>query len=336
MSALAHRAPSPLHRLPGLSARLGIDLWVKRDDLTPIAGGGSKLRKVEAVFHELPNDVTWVITNGAVQSNHCRTTAITARQAGLGCTLILHGQGADTPVGGNYALIRLLGCDTQLVQPRAISEAIAQRVRELSDCGEIVAVVAGGGHCPAGAQAMASAAREARDQWLAAGIRPTAIVHASGTGATQAGLVAGVSDHPGAPEVIGISIARNWVRGAPAVQEALTWLGCASDHWTFDDAYVGPGYGIAEERTWSAITVAADEDGLLLDPTYTGKAMSGLIDLVEQGRIPRHSTVLFWHTGGLLNLLAEPDGVENAATGRASTPRTSYPEIGAYRYAETR
>lgn len=331
-STRALETGSPLQRLPGLSDRLGISLWVKRDDLTPIAGGGSKLRKVQAVFRELPDEVSWIITNGAVQSNHCRTTAIAARQFGLGCTLILHGQDADTRITGNYALIRLLQCDTQIVRPADIPDTIAQHMAMLSDRGERVAVIAGGGHCPAGARAMASAAREARQQWQAAGFEPDAIVHASGTGATQAGLIAGLSDMSRPPEVIGISVARSRLRGVPPVSEALAWLGCSSDKWSFDDAYVGPGYGKADERTWSAITVAAEDDGLLLDPTYTGKAMAGLIDLVEKGRIPQASTVLFWHTGGLLNLLAEPPGVEAATTVLARSLRASSQESGAHRH----
>lgn len=306
----AHPA-SPLHRLPGLSRRLGLDLWAKRDDLTAVTGGGSKFRKVAAVFNELPSDTSWVITNGAVQSNHCRTTAIAAREFGLGCTLVLHGSRAETSLDGNYALLRLLQCDTHIVSPSNISNTIAQYVRLLSEQGENVAVIAGGGHCPAGTRAMASAAREARTQWHAAGIHPEFILHASGTGATQAGLVAGVSDMSHPPSVVGISVARDARRGAAAVSEALGWLGCSSNGWNFIDSYVGPSYGAADEKTWQAIRTAAHEDGLVLDPTYTGKAMAGLFDLVETGQIARDTTVIFWHTGGLLNLLASPKGSEN-------------------------
>ncbi len=125
--------------------------------------------------------------------------------------------------------------------------------------------------------------------------------HASGTGATQAGIVGGFASETDSPVVVGVSVARARERGSAAVAEALSWVGPSQCPWEFDDTQVGAGYGSPTDESSWAVAFAARTEGLILDPVYTGKAFAGLIAHTRSGHVPPGSRVLFWHTGGLLN-----------------------------------
>lgn len=302
---------SPLHPLPRLGADLGVELRVKRDDLAPVPGGGNKLRKLLAILAEPDaRDATALVTTGGTQSNHARVTALLAAERGLRCALVLHGRPdeLDAPAG-NLRLARLAGAEVRIVEPLGIRAALDAAMKELAGAGETPLLVPGGGHSAAGALAYVRAVEEASEQldgWV-----PDHIVLASGTGATQAGIVAGCRRAGWPTRVIGVSVAREAERGGAAVREVLDALdpretSAAGLRVECRDEWRAGGYERVDDATLGAIRHAARREGLLLDPTYTGKAFAGLMDLVRQGEIEPGQRVLFWHTGGLVNLLHSP------------------------------
>jgi 1-aminocyclopropane-1-carboxylate deaminase/D-cysteine desulfhydrase-like pyridoxal-dependent ACC family enzyme len=307
--------PTPLLPLPRLSDKLGIDLWVKRDDLLPLPGGGNKVRKIHTIMRDaIARQSTVLVTNGGMQSNHARVVALVAAARGLGCRLVLHDATGDrSSWSGNFRLMQLAGADICIVPPDGVADALKRTLETLRRQGEIPFEIPGGGHSLAGTTAYADAVGELRRQITNRDWSPDTIVVASGTGATQAGLVAGTICHRVHAQVIGISVARRNPYGAQVVQrslnEYLTHVGLPTpdDVVHFRDEWIGDGYERANAEVWAALTLAARSEGLVLDPTYTGKAFAGLLHLVRTGEIPTGARVLFWHTGGLLNLMAAQD-----------------------------
>jgi 1-aminocyclopropane-1-carboxylate deaminase/D-cysteine desulfhydrase-like pyridoxal-dependent ACC family enzyme len=303
---------SPLHRLPGLSRLLSLDLWVKRDDLLPMPGGGNKIRKMHAIMAGVRADgYTALVSTGGVQSNHARAVALTAAAEGLRCTLVLHGVPGEPVAGrGNALLARLAGANVTVVAAQDVAATLEHVMDNLRAAGERPVLIPGGGHCVAGTTAYVKAFDESFRQMSAHSWCPEQIILASGTGATQAGLAVGVQRHGLAARVTGISVARRNPRGGQAVRDAITdyleYHGYAPSHIDVDfrDGWIGEGYERATGVVLDAIALAASADGLVLDPTYTGKAFTALLDMARSGELPPGSRVLFWHTGGLLNLMA--------------------------------
>lgn len=301
---------SPLQALPRLGTTLGIDLRTKRDDLLPVAGGGNKLRKISRIVdHARATGSNALVTTGGAQSNHARVTAVTAAALGWRCHLVLHGSPDDleNPTG-NLLLMVLAGADITIVEPDEIASAMKDAIDRLSEEGCEPYEIPGGGHSVHGAMAYVDAISEVSDQ--ANGWEPDFIVHASGTGATQAGIIAGCVRQGWPTRVIGISVARRNPRGTDAVWQSVDEVARVLDLpmepsiVDFRDSWVGEGYELADSRVLDTIRTAAGIEGLVLDPTYTGKAFTALNDLVDTGEIPKGSRVLFWHTGGLLNLMS--------------------------------
>lgn len=300
---------SPLHRLPGLSSRLDLSLFAKRDDLLPSVGGGNKVRKLQRILQEVPVGTDLLITCGSTQSNHARATAIAARERGWQCTIVAHESGHSSQDAlGNLMLLRLLGCEVLVREPEEFSIAIEDVRARAIGAGHKPYVIPGGAHCLAGALAYVDAMSELQRQCGECGWWPEYVVLASGTGTTQAGLIAGSLAWESAPVVIGVSVARSSERGrqevAASVREIIPGHSELESRVFFDDRWTAGGYGCVDKHTWWAISLAARLDGLILDPFYTGKAMAGLAGLLESGQLPKGSRVLFWHTGGLLNLMA--------------------------------
>jgi 1-aminocyclopropane-1-carboxylate deaminase/D-cysteine desulfhydrase-like pyridoxal-dependent ACC family enzyme len=299
---------TPVQPLATLSNELQLDLRVKRDDLYPFPGGGNKARKMDFILRSpAAFGATALVTNGGVQSNHARVVALTAAAAGMHCHLVLHGDptSLDRP-RGNLLLMMLAGATIDIVPPEGISDAIAKAVARLEAQGERPFVVAGGGHVLAGASAYVEAAKEAGAQlgsWV-----PDWIVVPSGTGTTQAGLSIGSRLNKWDARVLGVSVARSASRGAAEIGSICTQL--MAEHGAslerpeiiFRDEWTAGGYEKIDERTLSAIVRVTRAEGLPLDPTYTGKAFAGLLALCQSGEIAAGSRVLFWHTGGILNL----------------------------------
>ncbi|MDR5694318.1 MAG: D-cysteine desulfhydrase family protein [Armatimonadota bacterium] len=308
--------PTPLEEMPRLTEILGGPrLLIKRDDLTGLAMGGNKARKLEFLLGEARSrgaDV--VVTTGALQSNHARMTAAAAQKLGLRAILVLSGE-EPAEYQGNLLLDALFGAEVRVIQSEEeyILHATMEDVaRELSREGHRPYLIPLGGSTGLGACAYIEAALELLLQANAMGVAVDAIVHATSSGGTQAGLFVGTKLTQAHIKVVGISAGppREVVerRVASIVEEVARLLQldlrAHPDDLIVLDGYVGDGYGIPTPQCIDAIRLLARTEGILLDPVYTGKAMAGLIDLIRQGHFDPSQTVVFWHTGGIPALFA--------------------------------
>jgi D-cysteine desulfhydrase family pyridoxal phosphate-dependent enzyme len=320
---LIHR-PTPLRRLESLSRELGgPEIWIKRDDLTGIAFGGNKSRKLEFIIPDaLRQGADTVITWASVQSNWCMQTATAAVRFGLHPILLLFNTSGFAPeVDGNLLLDYILGADVRILQAEkgkivsqeVVRQALQPVVAEVKASGRKPYVVSVGGSMPGwsmdkplGAIAYADAFVELAEQTRTAGVAITHIVHATGSGATQAGLVVGAKVSETGIRVVGISVSDRKEEFAPFVQKILEGteetLGGDLELEPSDiivlDEYVKDGYGIVNRETAEAIRLLFATEGIVLDPVYTGKTMAALIDLVKKGYFRKEDKVLFFHTGG--------------------------------------
>ncbi|HAK54977.1 MAG: D-cysteine desulfhydrase family protein [Vicinamibacterales bacterium] len=305
--------PTPVEELCGLRAALGGGprIFVKRDDAIAFGFGGNKVRKLELVAaRALSESADTLITAGGVQSNHARVTAAVAARHGMNCLIVANGEPPETP-SANALLDRLFGAEVQYVASRdERSTAMAAAAVRLTATGRRPHVIPVGASTPLGALGYVRAVAELVDQMPA----PDVIVHASSSGGTQAGLVAGCRLYALRTRVIGVSpddSAEALHRTVGALIDGIELTlrlapgslsaGPASE---VDDAFVGDGYGIPTEASREAIDLLARRDAILLDPTYTAKAMAALVSYVRAGRFRDDQTVLFWHTGGQVNLFA--------------------------------
>jgi D-cysteine desulfhydrase family pyridoxal phosphate-dependent enzyme len=310
---LAH-LPTPLEPLGRLGAALGGPrLLVKRDDCTGLGLGGNKTRKLEFLMAEaLAGGADTVITTGGVQSNHVRQTAAAAAKLGLACELVLTRVvpwgGPDYELSGNIQLDRLFGARVHLhdgdTDRTAAMETLAESLRR---AGRTPYLIPTGGSNAVGALGYAAAARELAAQAAAQGEKIAAVVHACSSGGTQAGLAAGFAALDPAVRVIGIdvdahpeAVAAEVRRLAGEVWERLVLPGAfPDDKVILQPGYAGDAYGLPTETMREAVQKAARLEGLLLDPVYSGKAMAGLIGLIEAGEFSADETVVFLHTGGM-------------------------------------
>src|SRR5690554_4145356 len=289
--------PSPLYKLDTLSDRWNIDLWVKRDDLIPQWMGGNKVRKNFAILSaackgDVVPDV--LITNGGAESNHARVVALMGAQLGCQVHLVLHGVEPEASMRGNSYFYRSAGAVTHYVDSHDIGSTIERLKQGCIKRGQTVYVIPGGGHALAGVHAYAEAVAELPEA-------PDYIVHASGTGGTQAGLLRGVQQQGWDTTVVGVSVARSSQRGIEEVVKLLP-EGYPTAHVNFRDEYRFGGYEQYSPSLLDFVQSVIRIEGIPLDLTYTGKAMFGLAQMVQSGQIPPGSQVVFWHTGGLLNL----------------------------------
>jgi L-cysteate sulfo-lyase len=317
--------PTPLEPAPRLSAELGIDLWIKRDDCTGLAGGGNKTRKLEFLLGEaLEQGADTLITQGAVQSNHVRQTAAAAASFGMACEIVLENrtgnQAVDYVGSGNVLLDRLLGAKIRTVPAgldmNAEMEVNAAAVRKR---GGIPYIIPGGGSNAVGALGYVDCALELAAQANDEGLVIDRLVTATGSAGTHAGLVAGMAVSGADIPVLGIGVRAPKEKQETNVfnlaVETAALLGhperVTREMVVADCDYVGAGYGLIDQAVVDALTLAARTEGLLLDPVYTGKAMKGLIALSKAGAF-EGETVVFLHTGGAQGLFGyqgELDGM---------------------------
>ncbi|OQA99836.1 MAG: L-cysteate sulfo-lyase [Chloroflexi bacterium ADurb.Bin222] len=311
--------PTPLAPLPRLSQALGgPEVWIKRDDLTGLGLGGNKIRKLAFLLAEAQRQHTDVImTTGAQQSNHARQTAAVAAMLGLPCVLVLRGTPPAQPQG-NYFLDRLLGAEVRWSGDRPLLQALDAEAEALRQEGRHPYVITYGGSSALGACGFVAGIAEVAMQAQALGITFDAIVFASSSGGTQAGMAAGIRALDLPTRVIGISIAepassfRHDLARLTNETAALLKLDLAFSDDDFDvrDAYLGQGYGIVTDVEREAIRFAARTEGLFVDPVYTGRALGGLMDLIRRGEFSPSQRVLFWHTGGAPALFAYTEALE--------------------------
>ncbi len=302
--------PTPVEKIPRLAAKLGVrELWIKRDDLTGLALGGNKTRKLEYLIADaLSHGAKTLVTAGAAQSNHCRQTAAVAAKFGLGCVLVLAGE-PPKRYSGNILLDTLLGAEIVWCQQDQREQKMQEVYQRLWQDGRRPYLIPYGGSNSLGALAYA----QAMDEFANQGIDVDWIILPSSSGGTQAGMVLGKHLCGIGGQILGISVdlpsyeLQHRIYGL--IQETIDAhslsISVRVDEVLVNDSYIGEGYGIPSQGDLQAIQDFALLEGILLDPVYTGRAAAGMIDLIKKGIISADSSILFWHTGGTPALFAE-------------------------------
>ena len=311
--------PTPLQPLRRLSEALGgrAELWIKREDLGPLAFSGNKLRNLEFLLGDaIASGADTVVTSGRRWSNHCRLTAAAGARLGLEVHVVV--SGPAVPDSANLRLICELGATVHeaSTDDRAEREALVERVASAAEArGRRVRVLPLGGSDPVGAWGQVLAVLEALDQAVEAGFSPDAIVVPTATGGTQAGLAVGAAafarrDRPGGldpgavePRVLGIAVhpdpgLRQKVEGLAAVLADMAGIEPALTPIELDQTQVGRGYAISTDAAEAAGRMLATTEGILVDPVYTAKGLAGLAALVRSGALDGRRAI-FWHGGGL-------------------------------------
>jgi D-cysteine desulfhydrase len=307
-------APTPLEHLPRLSDYLGRDIFIKRDDFTPVAMGGNKLRKLEFLAADaLREGADVLLTAGAIQSNHVRQTAAVAARLGLKCVALL-----ENPISthaenylsnGNRLLLDLM--DAEVIMVDALNnpaEQLAEHATRLEAQGYRPYIVPVGGSNALGALGYVECAQEIAHQSEGV-VDFAAVVVASGSAGTHAGLAVGLEHLLPETELVGVTVSRQIEAQLPLVERlrqslAETLEVQAKAPITLWDDYFAPRYGEPNDEGMAAVKLLARLEGILLDPVYTGKAMAGLLDGVSQNRFRREGPLLFIHTGGAPALFA--------------------------------
>ena len=309
-------SPTPLEKLHRLSEFTGRDIYIKRDDITPLALGGNKLRKLEYLAAAaLAEGADTLVTAGAIQSNHVRQTAAVAAKLGLKCVALL-----ENPIGtteanyltnGNRLLLDLF--NVEVVMCEALHDPMAQlaeQAERLEAQGFRPYVVPVGGSNALGALGYVQCALEIAEQSSANFVDFSAVVVASGSAGTHAGLAVALHHLMPDTQLIGVTVSRSAQDQRPKVEAIAREVATSLQ---FDDnapqiilwdEYFATRYGEPNEAGMAAVKLLAEQEAMLLDPVYTGKAMAGLLDGIERGLFPDEGPILFIHTGGAPALFA--------------------------------
>jgi D-cysteine desulfhydrase family pyridoxal phosphate-dependent enzyme len=314
---IAH-LPTPIEPLNRLAAVLGGPrLLVKRDDLTGLATGGNKARKLEFLVGEaLAGRADVLVTGGAPQSNHARQTAAAAAKFGLRAVLVLRGE-APRDRTGNLLLDTLLGAEIRWAGEQDLHAVLLETAEALWGAGARPALIPYGGSNAVGACGYVAAMEELLAQLGATNQRIDAIVVASSSGGTQAGLLVSARALGFRGRILGISVDKpRDILAAHVADLATETAAQLGQSFTFSpgevevcDSYLGGGYAVIGEAEREAIRILARTEGLLVDPVYTGRCAAGLMDLIQQEQFSQDETVLFWHTGGTAGLFGFGDRV---------------------------
>jgi D-cysteine desulfhydrase len=316
--------PTPIQKLERLSKELGVELYVKRDDMTGIELSGNKVRKLEFLMAEaLEKGADTVVTCGGIQSNHCRATAAACVKLGLNCHLILRGKTPSPPYDGNLLLDHLFGAEyTFMERP----EYTKNEEVDFMDVMETLRAKGGkpfyipvGGSIAMGSWGYVRAFEEIIEQLETLGIKKAHLVVATGSGGTQTGLVLGraLTKRPEF-KITGIIVCdtieyfkeqnRKILRDAVDIFNLTIEI----EHEEIDliDGYIGPGYALPYPELMETIKMAARKEAIILDPVYTGKAFHGLISEIQKGGFPMDDPIVFIHTGGAFGLFPQKDVLE--------------------------
>jgi D-cysteine desulfhydrase family pyridoxal phosphate-dependent enzyme len=315
---LAH-LPTPLEEMVRLRQALGASprLLIKRDDLTGLATGGNKTRKLEFVGADaLVQGADTLVTAGGSQSNHCRQTAAAAARLGLDCVLLLSGEPQPRSTWqANLLLDALLGAEVRWIGEQDRAAALRETGQALEREGRRPYLIPVGASVPLGAVGYVAAVEELTSQLAEQQLRVDRILIRSGSAGTQAGLLVGLKG-------LGLKIGVEGICGGPygtELQQAIRELAAETAAYlgldlTVADAeiivhgrYGQAGYGVITPAEQEAIRLLARTEGILTDPVYSGRALVGLIDLIRRGHYRPDETILFWHTGGTAGLFARAD-----------------------------
>jgi D-cysteine desulfhydrase len=285
---------------------------MKRDDLSGVALGGNKARKLQFLIADaLASHCDVVVATGYVQSNNVVQTAAAACAYGLRSVLVLTGH-APTSLRGNLLLADLLGAKIVFAGDLAQMDALTREAEKLRAAGANPYVLPPGGSTGLGVVGFVEAAFEAQQQCKAAGITPDCIVFPTGTGGTQAGLALGLALADWPVALYGISTGKTRAEMLPDLETMATAAAStlkrperiAARDFVVDDRFYGDGYARPGPPDFQAIADVARLEGLFLDPIYTGRAMHATRTLIATGELPGSAPVLFWNTGGTAALFA--------------------------------
>jgi L-cysteate sulfo-lyase len=304
--------PTPLEKMPRLTSALnGSQLWIKREDCTGLAFGGNKERKAEfSLGDALSKKADIVVTVGPLQSNHSRATAAAATKLGLKVVLVITGEKPNS-YDGNMLLINLLGAEIRFLEGKTSRLAKIRFMQEIATDlkrkGHVPYVIPAGASYPPGAIAYVNAMLELLAQARKNGFKVDALIHAAGSGGTQAGLILANKALGSKVRVLGICAEPR--SKDHLTKETLEIAGGAARLLNLDvrvkpedvilsEDYVGKAYEEPTPEALRAIRLVAQTEGILLDPVYTGRAMAGLTDLTRQGHFAKDDNIVFMHTGG--------------------------------------
>jgi len=283
-------------------------ILIAHDDAFPYFMGGNKARKMVSIIRDIEKSgCDAVVTTGGIQSNHCRVASLACAIKGWKCKLVLHGSKEQFfSEKGNALLMRLSSAQLEFVKPDEIGLVMDQSMTELNALGFKPYYLYGGGHTTAGVRAYADAVFELRNT-VDSGYKINHIFLASGTGSTQAGIIAGCKEAGWSQTIVhGISIARQKQKGIDGILESLGFIYPHPEKFYNDiilyDEFLFEGYGKSNQELRNFKFKVAKSTGLVLDDTYTGKAFWGMIQIIKNENL--NGNMLFWHTGGLLNLMA--------------------------------
>ncbi|MFF3511858.1 D-cysteine desulfhydrase family protein [Streptomyces sp. NPDC002573] len=314
--------PTPLEPMPRLATALGLgedDLWVKRDDLIGLGGGGNKVRKLEwTVGAALAEGADTLVTTGAAQSNHARLTAAAGARAGLDVVLVFPGTATDAANGsGNLVLESLFGARIHWAgdgAPSALGDAAEDVCAQLRESGAHPCLIPFGGSSPLGARGYVDGGEELLAQLP--DVRH--VVVALGSGGTMAGLIGALGEE----RVLGVhcGAVADPAETVAGLATALTRRDVAPGSLRIRTDQVGTGYGTLHEPVLEAMRTAATTEGIVLDPVYSGRALAGLISAVRDGDIRRGERTVLLHTGGLPGLFGHAETVRRTVTALRSHP----------------
>ncbi|MHC4508877.1 MAG: 1-aminocyclopropane-1-carboxylate deaminase/D-cysteine desulfhydrase [Planctomycetota bacterium] len=303
--------PTPVHRLDYLSDEFGANVYCKRDDLTGFGFGGNKTRKLDFLLPDaLGRDCDTLIAIGANQSNFCRVAASYGAASGMDVHLVLGGKQPENPTG-NLRLDHLLGVACHHLDSSDWDDWACEAKElenELVARGRKVYRMPVGGSTSRGALGYVDALAEIMEDQSRLGVEFDAILHASSSAGTQAGLVVGQAVSGWRGRIIGISVARPEIELEKEVldlsRETAGQVGASlnSSSIVVDDSYIGEGYAARTPGCVEAVALFAQRLGIFLDFVYTGKAAAALIDYLRKGRFDKGTNVLFIHTGGNVQL----------------------------------
>lgn len=312
------RLPTPLELLSRLSEEVGTRIWIKRDDLTDTTASGNKIRKLEfslgqASVEQADVMVTW----GGVQSNHCRATAVLAAQLGLKSHLVLRGN-EPRERDGNLLIDELVGARITFADLDEYSDmdgTYERLQREYASKGLKTFRIPVGATDEIGLWGYLECAAELKQDFELHNISPDAIISATGSGGTMAGLILGKALHGLESEIFAFNVCDDEAYFVKKISEDFArWkiryeakLDVSKQTINVIDGYVGPGYGRATPEVFDTIRRVARLEGIVLDPVYTGKAFNGMLDQIRQGRLKNMTDIVFVHTGGMLGLFPQKD-----------------------------